>query len=83
VLVTIEEGAIGGFGAHVLTWLSDEGLTDAGLKVRTMRLPDAFQEHESPAKQYAEAGLDATAIVETALEALRFNSVGVVEVSRA
>jgi 1-deoxy-D-xylulose-5-phosphate synthase len=83
VLVTIEEGAIGGFGAHVLTWLSDEGLTDAGLKVRTLRLPDAFQEHDNPAKQYAEARLDAPAIVETVLEALRFNSVGVAEVSRA
>ncbi|WP_439532872.1 1-deoxy-D-xylulose-5-phosphate synthase [Polymorphobacter sp.] len=83
VLVTVEEGAIGGFGAHVLTWLSDEGLTDAGLKVRTMRLPDLFQEHENPAKQYAEARLDAPAIVETVLEALRFNSVGIAEVSRA
>ena len=83
VLVTVEEGAVGGFGAHVLTWLSDEGLTDAGLKVRTLRLPDAFQEHDSPAKQYAEARLDAPAIVETVLEALRFNSVGVAEVSRA
>jgi 1-deoxy-D-xylulose-5-phosphate synthase len=83
VLVTVEEGAVGGFGAHVLTWLSDEGLTDAGLKVRTLRLPDLFQEHENPAKQYAEARLDAPAIVETVLEALRFNSVGIAEVSRA
>ncbi|WP_310496895.1 1-deoxy-D-xylulose-5-phosphate synthase, partial [Sandarakinorhabdus sp.] len=84
VLLTIEEGAIGGFGAHVLTWLSDEGLTDAGLKVRTLRLPDIFQDHEAPAKQYAEAGLDAPAIVKTVLEALRYNSVGVaVEGARA
>jgi 1-deoxy-D-xylulose-5-phosphate synthase len=83
VMVTVEEGAVGGFGAHVLTWLSDEGLTDAGLKVRTLRLPDRFQEHENPAKQYAEARLDAPAIVETVLEALRFNSVGIAEVSRA
>jgi 1-deoxy-D-xylulose-5-phosphate synthase len=58
-------------------------LTDAGLKVRTLRLPDLFQEHENPAKQYAEARLDAPAIVETVLEALRFNSVGIAEVSRA
>jgi len=83
VLVTVEEGAVGGFGSHVLTWLSDEGLTDAGLKVRTLRLPDVFQEHDNPTRQYAEARLDAPAIVETVLEALRFNSVGVAEVSRA
>jgi 1-deoxy-D-xylulose-5-phosphate synthase len=83
VLVTLEEGSVGGFGAHVLTLLSDEGLTDAGLKVRTLRLPDVFQDHESPAKQYAEAGLDAPAIVDSVLEALRFNSVGIAEVSRA
>ena len=83
VLVTIEEGAIGGFGAHVLTWLSDEGLTDNGLKVRTMRLPDVFQEHDGPGAQYVTAGLDAPAIVATVLEALRHNSVGVVEGVRA
>ncbi|NJC10136.1 1-deoxy-D-xylulose-5-phosphate synthase [Polymorphobacter fuscus] len=83
VLVTIEEGAAGGFGAHVLTWLSDEGLTDAGLKVRTLRLPDIFQDHDNPAKQYAEAGLDAPAIVATVLEALRHNSVGFVGGQRA
>ena len=83
VVVTIEEGAAGGFGAHVLTWLSDEGLTDAGLKVRTLRLPDIFQDHDSPAKQYAEAGLDAPAIVATVLDALRHNSVGVVTGARA
>ena len=83
VLITIEEGAIGGFGAHVLTWLSDEGLTDNGLKVRTMRLPDIFAEHDAPGAQYVTAGLDAPAIVATVLEALRHNSVGVVEGARA
>jgi 1-deoxy-D-xylulose-5-phosphate synthase len=83
VVLTIEEGAAGGFGAHVLTWLSDEGLTDAGLKVRTLRLPDIFQDHDAPAKQYAEAGLDASAIVATVLEALRHNSVGVTTSARA
>ncbi|TRW17948.1 1-deoxy-D-xylulose-5-phosphate synthase [Glacieibacterium frigidum] len=83
VLVTIEEGAVGGFGAHVLTWLSDEGLTDNGPKVRTMRLPDIFQEHDGPAAQYVTAGLDAPAIVATVLEALRHNSVGVIEGARA
>ncbi|OYQ24758.1 1-deoxy-D-xylulose-5-phosphate synthase [Sandarakinorhabdus cyanobacteriorum] len=75
VLVTIEEGAIGGFGGHVLTLASDEGLLDAGLKVRTLRLPDVYQDHDAPAKQYAEAGLDAAGIVRTVLDALRHNSV--------
>jgi 1-deoxy-D-xylulose-5-phosphate synthase len=83
VAVTVEEASIGGFGAHVLTMASDEGLIDAGLKLRTLRLPDAFQEHDAPAKQYAEAGLDAAAIVESVLKALRMNSIGVVEEVRA
>jgi len=73
VLVTVEEGAIGGFGSHVLTFASDEGLLDQGLKVRTLRLPDVFQEHDSPARQYATAGLDAAGIVRTALTALQRN----------
>ncbi len=73
VAVTIEEGAIGGFGAHVLTLASDEGLTDVGLKIRTLRLPDTFQDQDKPDLQYAEAGLDANAIVDTALKALRHN----------
>jgi 1-deoxy-D-xylulose-5-phosphate synthase len=79
VVVTVEEAAIGGLGAHVLTLASDLGLTDAGLKIRTMRLPDIFQEHESPQKQYDEAGLNAPHIVETVLKALRHNSAGVEE----
>jgi len=77
VVLTVEEAAIGGFGAHLLTWLSDEGLLDAGLKVRTLRLPDSFQEHNKPDLQYAEARLDAAAMVETVLAALRHNSVKV------
>ncbi|WP_446654256.1 1-deoxy-D-xylulose-5-phosphate synthase [Blastomonas sp.] len=77
VCVTVEEGAIGGFGAHVLTMASDEGLIDAGLKLRTLRLPDVFQDQDKPEKQYAEAGLDAEGIVETVLKALRHNSAGV------
>lgn len=81
VAVTIEEAAIGGFGAHVLTLASDEGLIDAGLKLRTMRLPDTFQDQDKPEKQYAEARLDAAAIVDTVLTALRKNSVGIVEAS--
>ena len=79
VVVTVEEGAIGGLGAHVLTFASDEGLTDNGLKVRTMRLPDVFQDHDDPHKQYDEAGLNAPDIVATVLRALRHNSAGVEE----
>ena len=76
VIVTIEEGAVGGLGAHVLTLASDLGLTDAGLKIRTLRMPDMFQDHDKPEKQYADAGLDAEAIVATVLAALRRNSTG-------
>jgi 1-deoxy-D-xylulose-5-phosphate synthase len=79
VVVTVEEGAIGGLGAHVLTRASDEGLTDAGLKIRTMRLPDRFQDQDDPARQYEEAGLTAPHIVDTVLKALRHNSAGVEE----
>jgi len=82
VAVTIEEASIGGFGAHVLTLASDAGLLDGGLidgglKLRTMRLPDRFQDQENPIKQYDEAGLNAPHIVETVLKALRHNDVGV------
>ena len=83
VAVTIEEGSSGGFGAHLLTWASDEGLIDAGLKLRTMRLPDVFQDHDKPEVQYADAGLDADGIIRTVLTALRHNSVGVIEGARA
>ena len=79
VILTIEEGSIGGLGAHVLTMASDEGLLDAGLKIRTMRLPDIFQDHDSPERQYDEAGLNAPQIVDMALKALRHNSAGVEE----
>ena len=83
VVLTIEEGAIGGFGAHVLTLASDSGLLDNGLRIRTMRLPDVFQDHDNPAKQYAEAGLDAAGIVRTVLSALRHNHVEMNEGARA
>jgi 1-deoxy-D-xylulose-5-phosphate synthase len=81
VVVTVEEASVGGLGAHVLTLASDAGLMDTGLKIRTMRLPDIFQEHDSPQKQYDEAGLNAPHIVETVLKALRHNSAGVEEAS--
>ncbi|MCH8685918.1 1-deoxy-D-xylulose-5-phosphate synthase [Pedomonas mirosovicensis] len=74
VLVTVEEGSIGGFGAHVLTYLADEGLLDAGLKIRSLRLPDIFQDQDKPEKMYDEAHLNAPHIVEAALSALRHNS---------
>lgn len=73
VAVTIEENAVGGLGAHVLTMASDAGLIDAGLKLRTMRLPDRFQDQDKPELQYDEAGLNAPHIVETVLKALRWN----------
>ena len=79
VVVTIEEGAIGGLGAHVLTFATDEGLTDAGLKIRTMRLPDIFIDQDSPEKQYDIAKLNAPHIVETVLKALKHNSASVEE----
>jgi len=79
VCVSVEEGSIGGLGAHVLTMASDEGLIDAGLKLRTLRLPDIFQDQDKPEKQYADAGLDADGIVATVLSALRHNSANVNE----
>nr|MBA3898008.1 1-deoxy-D-xylulose-5-phosphate synthase [Sphingomonadaceae bacterium] len=83
VAVTVEEASIGGLGAHVLTMASDEGLIDAGLKLRTLRLPDIFQDHDKPELQYKQAGLDADAIVETVLRALRHNSATVESVREA
>ena len=70
VVITIEEGAIGGFGSHVLHHLAMSGLLDHGLKIRTMVLPDVFLDHDSPQAQYDQAGLNARHIVATALSAL-------------
>jgi 1-deoxy-D-xylulose-5-phosphate synthase len=70
VVVTVEEGSRGGFGAFVLHYLSGEGLIDNGLKVRTMTLPDIYQDHNSPQKMYDEARLNAPHIVETVMRAL-------------
>ena len=70
VLLTIEEGSIGGFGSHVLQFLADSGLLDGGLKVRSMVLPDVFIDHEKPEKMYELAGLDRNGIVAKALGAL-------------
>ena len=70
VLITIEEGSVGGFGSFVLHHLATTGLLDHGLKVRPMVLPDRFLDHDAPAKQYEEAGLGGRGIVDTALAAL-------------
>jgi len=83
VAVTVEEGSVGGLGAHVLTLASDSGLIDGGLKLRTLRLPDIFQDQDKPERQYADAKLDADGIVETVLAALRHNSTGLTEGARA
>ncbi|MES2835508.1 MAG: 1-deoxy-D-xylulose-5-phosphate synthase [Pseudomonadota bacterium] len=69
-LVTVEEGAMGGFGAFVLQLLAEKGALDAGLKVRTLNLPDVFQDHDKPEIMYAEAGLNAEHIAAAALVAL-------------
>ncbi len=70
VLVTVEEGSIGGFGAQVLHTLAENGALDKGLKVRSMVLPDTFIDQDSPAAMYAKAGLDAKGIVTRVFEAL-------------
>ena len=73
VLITIEEGSIGGFAAQVLQTLADNGVLDGGLKVRPMVLPDIFIDQDLPAAMYATAGLDAKGIVTKAFEALGQN----------
>jgi 1-deoxy-D-xylulose-5-phosphate synthase len=76
VLLTVEEGAIGGFGAYVLQTLAEHGVLDRGLKVRSMVLPDIFIDQDSPNAMYAKAGLDAKGIVAKAFEALGQNMRG-------
>jgi len=70
VLITIEEGSVGGFGAFVLHDLAKNGRLDRGLKIRTMTLPDTFIDQDTPAEMYKQAGLDADSIVETVFKAL-------------
>ena len=70
MLITIEEGSTGGFSTLVLHHLASNGLLDHGLKVRPMTLPDIFIEHDSPAVQYDQVGLNAKHITQTALSAL-------------
>ena len=75
VLITIEEGSIGGFGSQVQQFLSDEGLLDGGLKLRSMIFPDAYVNHDKPEKQMAKIGLDAKGIVAKVLTALGVENV--------
>jgi 1-deoxy-D-xylulose-5-phosphate synthase len=70
VLLTVEEGSVGGFGSFVLQYLAGEGLLDRGLKIRQMVLPDIFIDHDKPEKMYEKAGLDAAGIVATVLATL-------------
>jgi 1-deoxy-D-xylulose-5-phosphate synthase len=70
VMVTVEEGARGGFGAFVLQLLAEKGALDRGLKIRTMALPDEFQDQDGPFEMYDQAGLNARHIAATALTAL-------------
>ena len=76
VLVVVEEGSIGGFGAHVLQHLAIRGLLDGGVKVRSMTLPDYFIDHNTPAAQIVEAKLGARDIVATVMNALGQQGVG-------
>jgi 1-deoxy-D-xylulose-5-phosphate synthase len=70
ILITIEEGSIGGFGSHVMQFVSDSGLLDGGLRMRAMVLPDVFLDHDTPAAMYGRAGLDAKGIVAKVFETL-------------
>ena len=73
VLITIEEGSIGGFGSHVMQLLSDRGVFDRGLKFRSMILPDIFIDQDSPEKMYEVAGLDSASIINKVEETLNSN----------
>ena len=70
VLITVEEGSIGGFGSYVLHHLAETGLLDRGLKIRPMVMPDSFVDHNKPEQMYADAGLSAAGIVDTVFKAL-------------
>jgi 1-deoxy-D-xylulose-5-phosphate synthase len=71
MLVTVEDGSVGGFGSHVLDHMANAGLLRAGLVVRTLALPDRFQEHDDPQRQYEEAGLGAARIAQVVESSLR------------
>lgn len=75
VLITIEEGAIGGFGSHVAHWLAENGLLDHGLKFRSMVFPDSFLDHDSPEKMYEAAAMNAPQIEAKILQTLGIPSI--------
>ena len=72
-MMTIEEGSIGGFGSHVVNFLSKKGLLDSDLKFRSMILPDIFIDHDTPEKMYKSANLDSNSIEEKILDLLNSN----------
>jgi len=72
-LITIEEGSVGGFGSHIMQFLSNRGIFDKGIKIRSMVLPDQFIDQDTPEEMYKKAGLDAKSIEEKAIEALKSN----------
>ena len=75
-MITIEEGAIGGFGSHVSQLLADEGVFDRGFKYRSMVLPDTFIDHANPSDMYAAAGLNADDIETKVLDVLGIAQIG-------
>ena len=81
VMITVEQGAMGGFGAIVLQEMATEGLLDHGLKVRTMYLPDRFIDQAGPDEMYADAGLNADGIVATVRAALGKTASNVVDIA--
>ncbi len=76
VLLTVEEGSAGGFGAHVLHALAAAGALDNGLRIRTLTLPDLYQDHDKPEVMYRAAGLDAAGIAASAFAALGIEAAG-------
>ena len=74
-ILTIEEGSIGGFGSHVVDFLSKKGLLDSNLKFRSMTLPDYFLDQDTPDQMYKNANLDASSIEEKILDLLNSNIV--------
>jgi 1-deoxy-D-xylulose-5-phosphate synthase len=83
VLVTVEEGSIGGFSSQVLHHLAISGALDGGVKIRPMVLPDVFIDQDKPDAMYAQAGLAATDIAATALAALGYETASLAEPARA
>jgi 1-deoxy-D-xylulose-5-phosphate synthase len=82
VLLTVEEGSSGGFGALCLHALAAHGALDRGLKIRTLMLPDLFQDHDKPEKQYADAGLNAASIMKAATDIIFADAQAITPVKR-